>query len=220
MKSLMNEKYKIIDKIKKLFALSKSNNENEAFFALQKATELMQQFNLEYKDVYITEKSPTTRSRRVSKWRNMIGSSIATLNGVLFLKSFNTYLFTGSDLEVEISCEMYDYLEKSILRITRNSVRKNTKHKYRESFKLGMAYHLDQRITELGKKTSWLPDREERINNLLEALKSNIRPYKKTKKKSSLNQLALNNGIKAAENINLNLQMNTTAEKQKMIKAG
>ena len=38
---------KIIDKIRKLFALSKSPNENEAALALEKARELMLQYNIE-----------------------------------------------------------------------------------------------------------------------------------------------------------------------------
>ncbi len=218
----MDDKNRIIERIKKLFLLSKSSNENEAFLALKKANELMRQYSIQYKDVYITEKYPSTHSARVSKWRNEIGFAVAWLNGVLFLKTPRSYLFTGGDLEVEVSCQMYDYLEKSILRIAKLNVRKNAKYKYRESFRMGMAVSLRERIHEMGSEASWLPDREETIKNIKEALKGQIKPHddRRKKKGSGLNKEAFWRGIAASEDIGLNLQVNNGRGKAAMIKAG
>ncbi len=193
-------------KIRKLLALSKSSNEHEASLALERAMNLMNQFSLDEKTVHYTEASPRSKSRRLSEWRGYISSSIAWLNGVVPVKGYEGIRFVGPDLEAELACEMYDYLEKAILRISRANIRKNAKHKYRESYRLGMAHSLDIRIQQMAETGGWLPNREEQINEIREAYAGNWK-VAKTKKKKRSNWKAFSAGHHAGSRISLSRQM-------------
>ena len=87
---------------------------------------------------------------------------------------------------------------------------------------MGMAVSLRERIHEMGREASWLPDREEAIKNIKEALKGQIKPHEDRRKKkgSGLNKEAFWRGIAASEDIGLNLQVNNGRGKAAMIKAG
>ncbi len=200
-------------KIRKLLALSKSSNENESALALERAMNLMNQFELDEKMVHYTEASPRSKSRRLSAWRSSIGYSIAWLNGVVAVKCYEGIRFIGPDLEAGIACEMYDYLEKAILRIARANIRKNAKYKYRESYRLGMAHNLGDRIQKMAETGGWLPNRKEQIKAIREAYAGNWE-VAKTKKRQRPNWKAFSAGHHAGSKISLSRQMSGAAKRQ------
>ncbi len=68
------EKSRIIDKIKKCLALSRSANEHEAAAALRQAQKLMQQYRIEMSDVDMSDIAESgiaaTVARKPARWEN------------------------------------------------------------------------------------------------------------------------------------------------------
>lgn len=166
----MCERKTIIHKIRKLLALSTSSNPHEAARALEKAIQLMGQHGLSETDVEIYSASAGAPVKRVSIWRSYIANAVAWCNGVLAVKGHEGWRFCGDEIGVEVSAEMYEYCEKAITRITRNTVRKNAKARYRESFRLGMATEISKRLHDYAAKSTWRGDRESRIGRVKEAM--------------------------------------------------
>ena len=113
----MNEdKDKIIDKIKKLFKLSESDNENEAILALRNAEKLMRIHNIEAVDMAekfeITEL--TFQEGRLMGWKKYLAVIIAEL---FFCKVGSSYktgkkqnIFVGNSASTSSCKEVYDKL--------------------------------------------------------------------------------------------------------------
>lgn len=166
----MCDRKTIIHKIRKLLALSTSSNPHEAARALEKAVALMGQHGLSETDVEIARASAGAAVKRVSIWRGYIANAVAWCNGVMAVKDYEGWSFCGDEIGVEVSAAMYEYCEKTIMRITRNTVRKNAKAKYRESFRLGMATEISRRLHDYAAKSSWRGDRESRIGRVKAAM--------------------------------------------------
>ena len=154
---------KIRDKIRKLFALSKSPNENEATTAMEKAVRLMDEYNLS-ENQCLYERHLVKATKRLSRWRNLLSNTVAWLYccQVYLYPSTGELLFFGEALEVFMATEMYRYLSKRIDRMVKLNMGKNAKKPYREKYRLEVAYRLAERIHELGAGSSWAPEREHR----------------------------------------------------------
>jgi Protein of unknown function (DUF2786) len=81
---IINEKDAILNKIKKLLALSHSPNENEAVVAAQKANELLTKYNLSLGDVYSGEnvftKEIICTYKKAISWKGQLLAGVAFLN--------------------------------------------------------------------------------------------------------------------------------------------
>ena len=141
---------KMIERIKKLLALSESPNESEAESAALKASELLLKHNLHLTDIQeydgeIKEQIAEAGKRR-QRWKTELLVSVAELN---FCKVFNLRTPTikyetfivGQEHNIIITKEMYEYLKSAISRYTKKSNVRNKK-----SYKLGMSYQLCKRL--------------------------------------------------------------------------
>ncbi len=197
----------IKNKIKKLFALSKSPNEHEAMAALEKAEQLLKEYSLSKDDVLITQQE-VKGTVRLSSWRAVIIDAINWLNGTVSVRtSDGKYIFYGSDIAVTMSAEMFKYLEKSIERIARQSIRKNAKLPYRNAFKYGAAKNIHVRIHDMGKNVRWF-DREERSKVLWAYIKGKLSVKSEKVTVSALSNKAYTKGFDAGNAIHLNRQAN------------
>lgn len=77
---------RIIDRIKRIRALTESSNENEAAVAAAKLTEMLQQYDLTLQDVEVPTTDPVTDavwsdmdSRQLSSWRTRLSSIVANV---------------------------------------------------------------------------------------------------------------------------------------------
>ncbi|MCP4179595.1 MAG: hypothetical protein GY756_17690 [bacterium] len=140
------------------------------------------------------------------KWREEIAQSISLLSGVLVVKNIESYSFIGNEFAVIICREMYNYLEKAIIRIAKNEIHGNAKYHYRENYKYGMAVRLSWRIEDLKTTEQWVSIKE-KINaierNYLDTL---IKP-KKRKNKDVINNTAFFKGLLKGKDISLTKQI-------------
>jgi hypothetical protein len=154
---------KIRERIRKLLALSKSPNENEAMAAMEKANDLLREIGLTQGDV-LYSKEETKGTKRDCPWRMTVLSAVGWLNGCIcgFSRQTGSYFFVGPDINVMMSKEMYEYLIRSIERITSQTIRKSASQQFKRSFKYGAAININARIHELGEKARWF-DRVEQL---------------------------------------------------------
>jgi hypothetical protein len=155
-------------KIRKLLALTKSPNENEASAALKKASDLMELYRLD-KNTCEGEEIVCIKSYALKKatWIDEIAGAIAWLYAIYVVKDISRYRnaaerahFYGSRLDVFIATEMYKYLVNTINRMGKQNIKKNAKTKYRESYKSGLANNVIHRIFIMGENMSWAPERK------------------------------------------------------------
>ncbi len=144
----------IIEKIRKLLALSTSPNRAEAAAALNKANELLLQYNLTMDQVRMSSADvDPVGMRRIycavkKKWRTLLLDKIADVNLCAALFTERYVIVIGREVNA-ISVEvMWDYLEKVVQRIHLRECPRQAKSHYRESFKLGIASGISEKLEE------------------------------------------------------------------------
>ncbi len=124
---------KIIDKVKKLLALSESPNEHEAKLALQRAQELLQKHNLTTKDIHkekVIQRTFSLKRQNPVPFQNDL--IVGTMRGfnceVLYSREVNlkyknliknTFTFIGAPTDLEIGEYVLDYLLITLKRLTK-----------------------------------------------------------------------------------------------------
>lgn len=200
-------------RVRKLLALSKSPNENEAVSALQKANELMAEYNLSHAEFAGYVKKSVKSTKRAVEWRSVVANAVERLYATYHYRDVGTgsFVFYGEELDVFMSTEMFAYLVKTIDRMAKQNVRKNAKYRYRQSYRAGIASRLWDRMDELGKQCSWrnpteLAKKKKEISNWVNnhiALSDAQQKAKKVK----ANMGAWIRGANDADGINLSRQM-------------
>jgi hypothetical protein len=190
-------------KIRKLLALSKSDNENEAAAALEKANELIGKYELDETDLRFQSVNVKSGKTHIP-WKN----AVSWLYGChTYLKSsLGETIFTGEELDAFLAGEMYSYLIKTIERCAKKSIRKNARRKFRSSFKYGMASRLYDRIEELGGACSWSPRRNIKIEEAGELVKKSHVIETATLKTDNFNRSALTKGAAHGGRVSLSRQ--------------
>jgi len=199
-------------KIKKLLALSKSDNENEAYIALTKANELISQYELDentlrFETIYVKS------TKTYVPWRSLIGNAVSWLYGCYKYRNVSggNFVFTGESLDVFLAGEMFTYLINTINRVSKIYIRKNAKRKYRRDFKYGMAERIYDRIITLGSSCSWAPFRENKINEAKKFIFKIVDDLSfDNKKKIKLNLKAITKGAMHGNNVSLARQAGYT----------
>lgn len=158
-------------RVKYLLALSKSPNENEAVAALEKARALMEEYHLtegECKYVHNGVKA----TKRKSGWRSILANTVAPLYYCAHYRrpESGEMVFYGDQFDAFLAGEMFGYLEKTVLRMTKNNVRRNAKAKYREQYRFGVAFGIFDKVEQMGKAASWGPERDTKLLAVNEAL--------------------------------------------------
>jgi hypothetical protein len=198
MGEIMTGLEKIKERVRKLLALSKSDNENEALAALEKANRLMEAYGLTAPDIQFESVSvPSTKT--YVPWRVILANAVSWLYGCYVYRNSDrgSMIFTGESLDAFMAAEMFEYLVKSIERIARKSIRKNAKYVFRTSFKYGVACRLYNKIMKLGQLCSWLPLRNAKIEAVTGFVEKSV-DIVESKKKQRLNTTAFAKGCNAA----------------------
>jgi len=159
----MRKESSIVDKIKKLLALSKSSNQAEAEAALNKANELLVRHNLEREDVEENFRPKIERhvylsGRDAKSCRMLLLSALCRLNfsALLVVKTptsgFYRFEIIGERHNAISTAHMADYLFKAVERISREHVPKQARKQYREDFRLGMVTNICRRIEVMAER--------------------------------------------------------------------
>lgn len=155
---------KIIEKVKKLLALSQSSNPNEASLALSKAQELIAKYNLtitEEENKVIVEEVLKQTTKSVSNYRKQMLTALAEHFGVLVLlregsERRQAVIIAGRPQDVKCFIEVFNYAEvcwerfyKSIhIKGETRSESYNNRASLFKGFIDGMTNELVKRISE------------------------------------------------------------------------
>ncbi len=197
-------------RIKKLLALSKSPNENEAASALIKANEMMENYNLSSFQFSEYTEAKVKGTKRFIRWSVILANAVENLYATYhYTDHTGSLVFIGEELDVFMSTEMYKYLAKMIDRMAKQNIRKNAKYKYRQSYRAGIASRLYDRIYELGQQCSWRNPEElkEQKKQIAEFVEKQVQISLSQKKFEKPNPTAFSKGNNDAEGISLSRQM-------------
>lgn len=113
-------KERILDKIKKCLALSKSSNPHEAEAALRQARKLMEMHQLEAGDVdaSMAEEVRMQATKRPPDWSRMLGSTCAEAFGctIIITRYYHKteFCFVGVNGAAELATYAYEVLERQL----------------------------------------------------------------------------------------------------------
>lgn len=206
----MDELESVKRRVKKLLALSKSPNENEAASALRKANELMADYKLTAEQFFDYTKAKVKGTKRFIRWRVVLANAVENLYATYHYSDHEgNIVFIGEELDVFMSTEMYKYLVKTIDRMAKQNIRKNAKYKYRQSYRAGIASRLYDRMYELGQQCSWRNPKELKAQKkqIAEFVEKQVAIKTSKKKFEKANPLAFSKGNNDANGINLSRQM-------------
>lgn len=206
----MDDQEHLKRRVKKLLALSKSPNENEAAAALQKANELMRDHKLSSWQFSEYTKTKVKDTKRFIRWRVVLANAVENLYATYHYSDHEgNIVFIGEELDVFMSTEMYKYLVRTIDRMAKQNIRKNAKYKYRQSYRAGIANRLYDRMYELGQQCSWRNPKElkEQKTKIVEFVENQIPIRLSQKKFAKVNPTAFAKGNNDANGINLSRQM-------------
>lgn len=198
-------------RVKKLLALSKSPNENEAAVALRKANDLMAAYKLTSEQFSAYTKTKVKGTKRFIRWRVVLANAVENLYATYHYSDHDegNIVFVGEELDVFMSTEMYKYLVKTIDRMANQNIRKNAKYKYRQSYREGIASRLYVRMYELGQQCSWRNPKElnAQKKQIAEFIEKQVSIMLSKKKFEKANRTAFTKGSNDANGINLSRQM-------------
>ena len=206
----MDELESVKRRVKKLLALSKSPNENEAASALRKANDLMADYKLTAEQFFDYTKAKVKGTKRFIRWRVVLANAVENLYATYHYSDHEgNIVFIGEELDVFMSTEMYKYLVKTIDRMAKQNIRKNAKYKYRQSYRAGIASRLYDRMYELGQQCSWrnLKELEAQQKQIAEFVEKQVAIKTLKKKFEKANPTAFSKGNNDANGINLSRQM-------------
>ncbi|MCR4733992.1 MAG: DUF2786 domain-containing protein [Treponema sp.] len=206
----MDELESVKRRVKKLLALSKSPNENEAASALRKANVLMAGYKLTAEQFSEYTKAKVKGTKRFIRWRVVLANAVENLYATYhYTDHEGNIVFIGEELDVFMSTEMYKYLVKTIDRMAKQNIRKNAKYKYRQSYRAGIASRLYDRMYELGQQCSWRNPKELKAQKkqIAEFVEKQVAIETSKKKFEKANQTAFSKGNNDANGINLSRQM-------------
>lgn len=205
-------------RIKKLLALSKSPNENEASLAMKMANDLIAQYKLNEAAFSDYTSKVIKSTKRFVEWRAVLANAVEQLYATYHYKDVNTgsFVFYGEELDVFMSTEMFSYLTKTVDRMVKNNIRKNAKYRFRQSYRSGVASRLYDRITELGQECSWRnPEQlEQQKNDISLWVHNQTKLVSNESKKTKANMKAWIRGEIDAEGISLNRQMTDSGNRR------
>ena len=207
---------KIIERIKKLLALSKSPNEAEAASALNKTNDLLMQYNLSMSQISSTDQDPIKStaiecSGASKKWRHSLITTLSRVNLCHAILGHDSHYFVilGREVNIHSVMIMWEYLDKAVNRIHQKECPRQAKSHYRESFKLGIAHGISEKLEE-----QYWKNNTGAINALVVSEKSRIDEFLKDKgielKSSPVEiekKIAYRNGLIHGRQVNLNNQI-------------
>lgn len=206
----MDELESVKRRVKKLLALSKSPNENEAAAALRKANELMADYKLTAEQFSDYTKAKVKGTKRFIRWRVVLANAVENLYATYHYSDHEgNIVFIGEELDVFMSTEMYKYLVKTTDRMAKQNIRKNAKYKYRQSYRAGIASRLYDRMYELGQQCSWRDPKELKAQKkqVADFVEKQVSVSVSSKKFEKANPMAFSKGNNDANGINLSRQM-------------
>lgn len=209
----------IIEKVRKLLALSGSPNQAEATRAAEKAREMITKYNLSADDLGPEEEvcryGVSAHRIKPAPWKLILAEAVSEFYFCRFLlvECPDGFIFQiiGRRHHAMIAASMLEYIEKAVIRISREKIRKNAKLKFRNSFKYGMACEIRARLLEMKREKerlgpadekSLIVREDERVEEFLNSIGAQSFSIKKPLSKNAFNQ-----GVDAGSSVQLGEQL-------------
>ncbi len=188
----MENKDKILAKIKKCLALAKSSNPNEAAIALKQAQALMAEYNINQSDVVFSDvgeaHSSSQSTFKRAKWDHYLVYIVSCAFGCkAFIdheyknyKMHSMVLFIGVGVSAELAAYTYNVLKRQILKAReqysktalKRIIRKN-KTARADQFCLGWVHAVKKQVQDFAN-----PEHEELLKKYIEAKHSEVEEAK------------------------------------------
>ncbi|KZL05541.1 DUF2786 domain-containing protein [Pseudovibrio sp. Ad26] len=210
----MTDTNKITERIRKLMEMTVGNgcSEAEALSAAQKAAALMREYNLTIDTVEISEKRTSSKTRGygviddlwpvIAKCTNT-SCIIETVGGLIWVK------YIGKAPGPEIACYLREVCERAVKREVkifhkseryRRARSRRSRRRLSHDFTLALCFSLAQKLKILFSDQMCSEERERAIKVSEERLK----PKKlKSRERSYSSEIAFQEGVSAADDINL-----------------
>lgn len=175
------DRAKLIERIKKLLALSTSSNQAEAELAMQRAQELMQANMVDEAELdrgNVEKIEHLFKKKRVEKWANYLMSIIAknnfcvgaiqtgsnwgfedSLQGRQWFKKEPVYIIYGRPLNIKVVQMMFDYLVETAERLAKEHIKgcsRGERTIRRNNYLLGFVSTIAERLEQ--QRKSWLDE--------------------------------------------------------------
>ncbi|MBD2629169.1 DUF2786 domain-containing protein [Trichormus variabilis] len=149
------DKTEIINKIRKLLALSDSPNENEAIVAAQKANELLVKYNISLGDVHSSESTFSKQVvyvyKKATSWKGQLCAGVAFFNFCVAYEcrfdGLSATILYGRDANVITGKLQWEYLVDVVEKLTVKSGFQGLSAK--NAFRMGCAVRIANRMRVL-----------------------------------------------------------------------
>lgn len=223
---------RIIEKVRKLLALSQSDNEHEAAAAAAKAQALLSEYNLSMSDVPAEEtcsmrvtKTKARTRQRLEDWAFDLAYHTAEAFDCRYLHYADGHtVFFGVGADPEVCAWTYHYLYKTLLRMGSSYLRSpqcrrlrasRSKNNARTSYLLGVVHVVAARLRQQRESSpiteaALVPVKEEAIRAAMPDFKA------KTQTPRSIRDTDLANGMKDGRGISLSSPLNSAGQHQQI----
>ncbi len=168
--NVMIDNGRILERVKKLLALSQSPNEAEAASALEKAHELLRDYNLSIENITVDSDyaiDAYEQGTRLQSWRLVLLSVLCDCNYCKLLESRDylqpgdaadtrtiyTLKIAGRPHNIDVCKSLADYLLKAVERLAKVMASGKGKQ-YISSYKMGLSSNLIERLRQLKQEDS------------------------------------------------------------------
>lgn len=153
----MTDKEKIVDKIRKLLALSESSNEHEAMLAMENANKLLMKYNLEMSDISEIDLNEIVENdilsgKKIMSYKTSLLTAVMRLNNCEIIlhnriRGEKTVKALGKNHNIQVSISMYEWLT-----VTMDKLSKKERGLNLNSFKVGFAHAISNKVNEIIKE--------------------------------------------------------------------
>jgi len=219
----MTDKEKIVDKIRKLLALSESSNEHEALLAMENANKLLMKHNLEMSDVSEVDlnemiEDDIISGKRIMTYKTNLLNSVMKLNNCEIIvhnrvRGEKIVKALGKKHNIQVSVSMYEYLIATMEKIAKKERVSNL-----NSFRIGFAYSINQKVNEIIRERNKKQNEfDEACTALVVVEKALVKKFMREKypnirttstKSSISDQASYMSGRSAGASVSLNAQVN------------
>ena len=219
-KQEMDKNRIILEKLKKLIALSESPNEAEAAAALSKVQLLLAKHGLSMSDLDFAESDIIEKAilnkKRLRNWESALLSTVmnATYTEVIHKPSEGKVYIIGRDINVAAAENLFIYLHDTIKRISRKYT---TVIRHADSFRYGMVVNINKRLKSIEEQSSEPGSEEKQIivsmtgetsSENKDFLNDNYGKIRKKRVNSRVEPDSYGLGQKVGNKISLNKQIN------------
>lgn len=225
----MNEREKIMEKVNKLFRLSKSSNPHEASLALERAKAILDKYNLEFYEIEeassdVTEETIISAGR-ISNWKKILINVVSKFfdcktyyNKNRILRK-NSYQVVGNKLDILLCKSAFSFIKEQLEVMVNEAIDEHRKRGFCRSKKETISFKhsfLFSAINEIEKRYDILKAEKETIKgksygimirkeeNIDKYFKENLNLRNVTIKSTINNLSGASMGAEAGKKISLN----------------